>query len=354
MNINEYHPTHKSVRCTHTPYRPAQIPLPQYIRDATINDPMGDTVDYFAELYGLFRALALHANTPVDFLPEDVDAPTLASYSGVIVTEPNIPTALATKLLAYATAGGHVVRIGNAASADEYNTIFPPAGSLDAAMGIKRAVAPRQLSSTSKWSLTTTGSVELPAAWGLNATNGTSVGVRGGITAIELAAGSKAEVLMAFAVAGTSDEEGGGAVGPAVVRAAVGKGSSTAIAFWPGITYAYCGGCGPWCRVWATMLLNLTNVVPGDRGAAVIDHVCIETPRLSSATGDAITILKWIGGNISAAGATLNVTLGYTPTKVTSAASGGKALAHTTDATGKTTVNVGMLELGADVVSFLK
>jgi hypothetical protein len=99
---------------------------------------MGHTVDYFAELFGLFRALALHANVPVDFVPEDVAMTTLALYSAVIVTEPNVPAALAVNLIAYSTAGGHVVRVGSAASADEYNTIFPTVGSLDAAMGIKR------------------------------------------------------------------------------------------------------------------------------------------------------------------------------------------------------------------------
>ena len=186
--------------------------------------------------------------------------------------------------------------------------------------------------------------MELPASWGLNATNGTSYNVRGGITALEVLAGSKAEVLMSFSVGGK----------PAVVRAAVGKGTSSAIAFWPGITYAYCGGCDQWCLVMATMLLNLTGVMPGDLGTAVVDHVCVETPRLSSAVGDAITILRWDGKNISAGGVTLNVSLGYAPTKVTSAAKGGRMLVHSTDVKGKTTVNVGTIELGADIISFLK
>ena len=64
--------------------------------------------------YGLFDALTIQRNVPVDFIDEDgaADPATLARHRIVIVTEPNIPAATLTALLAWGAKGGTLVFVG--------------------------------------------------------------------------------------------------------------------------------------------------------------------------------------------------------------------------------------------------
>jgi hypothetical protein len=79
------------------------------------------TVDYLAETYGLYNALALQHNVAVDFIDEDglLDAEVLARHKVIFVTGPNVPAAGLTSLVRWMRGGGMVVTTSSAATADE-------------------------------------------------------------------------------------------------------------------------------------------------------------------------------------------------------------------------------------------
>ncbi|NQU11809.1 hypothetical protein HQ590_13525, partial [bacterium] len=96
--------------------------IPTMIQDMTNARPWTRTVDYLAELFGLYTALQ-HANVTVDFLEEeDLGHPaTLARYKVIYVTGPNLPLELHAPLKAWVTKGGTLATVQNAATADRYD-----------------------------------------------------------------------------------------------------------------------------------------------------------------------------------------------------------------------------------------
>ena len=81
------------------------------------------TVDYLAEVWGLFQALNLHKNIPVDFLDEQglLEPDTLKPFKVIFVTEPDLPSAGATALSQWVKAGGTLVTVSNAGTHDQYH-----------------------------------------------------------------------------------------------------------------------------------------------------------------------------------------------------------------------------------------
>jgi hypothetical protein len=77
-----------------------------------------------AEAYGIYLALAVHSNLPVDMIEEDtLTAAGLAQYSAVVVAQPNLPAEGLTSLLAWVrTTGGTLLTTSGAAAFDRYNT----------------------------------------------------------------------------------------------------------------------------------------------------------------------------------------------------------------------------------------
>ena len=78
---------------------------------------------YSSEVYGLYTALAIAMNTPVDFLDEDalLDASITSNYRLIAITEPNLPSASLQALLTWARKGGTVLTTPNAATRDKYD-----------------------------------------------------------------------------------------------------------------------------------------------------------------------------------------------------------------------------------------
>ena len=71
-------------------------------RSANAWDPAGtakwenqteQTMTYQADQFGLYLALAVHSNVPVDFLDEDalLDPTVTGGYSVIFITQPNVP-----------------------------------------------------------------------------------------------------------------------------------------------------------------------------------------------------------------------------------------------------------------------
>ena len=151
-------------------------------RSANAWDPAGtakwenqteQTMTYQADQFGLYLALAVHSNVPVDFLDEDalLNATVLAQYDAIFVTEPNVPAAAIAQLGAYATkGGGTLVLSAGAAQFDEYNTSDGTLGKLSGSMTttLRRRVLPevRQVRPSSSTQITTvqTTDNQCPAA----------------------------------------------------------------------------------------------------------------------------------------------------------------------------------------------
>ena len=93
------------------------------IGDCTNNELIAGTVDYYGETYGLYNALALAMNTPVDFVDETalLNATLLGRFKVLVLTEPNVPTTAMAALLAWVKAGGTLITTPGAATLDEYN-----------------------------------------------------------------------------------------------------------------------------------------------------------------------------------------------------------------------------------------
>lgn len=87
------------------------------------NSMVGYHIDYVVEAFGLYVALAIDSNIPVDFLDEDalLEPSTLAQYKLIIVTQPDVPTTGMVGLRSWVKAGGTLVTTSGAATGDRYN-----------------------------------------------------------------------------------------------------------------------------------------------------------------------------------------------------------------------------------------
>ena len=81
------------------------------------------TTDYLAEVWGLWQAMALYKNTPVDFVDEAglLEPETLKPYKVLFVTEPDLPDAGAAALGKWVQAGGTLITVSNAGTSNQYH-----------------------------------------------------------------------------------------------------------------------------------------------------------------------------------------------------------------------------------------
>lgn len=132
---------HRMIAAAEDLLYPGQRPLPQVAilqpRSALVWDGKGmadtkivdatnvalerHTVDYMAEVFGLYLALQ-HANIPVAWVEEDdLSAEGLKDYHVLYVTEPNIPVEHLRGLRAWVEAGGTLVTAPGAGACDRYD-----------------------------------------------------------------------------------------------------------------------------------------------------------------------------------------------------------------------------------------
>lgn len=280
------------------PWDAKEIPIPNQIQDATNLHLMWSTVDYMAEVFGLYDALQ-HANVPADFVDEDDLTPAgLKPYRVLYVTEPNIPAEGQRGIVQWVRAGGTLAMVTGAGSRDRYDDACRIL-----ADGVGVAEKPRErllVSRIGALPKVGTGRGELGEF--------TAFGARGTYT------GAQKGVVATF-------EDGA----PAVIWHAVGAGQVVAYAWLPGIAYrnspkerpdGILVDFSPSVRAWILYPSVQAKVTP----PAVVDRPMIETPVLLSPAGAAVTLLNWSGESVQRLRLTLR--LPFKPAKVASVRQG--------------------------------
>jgi hypothetical protein len=260
--------------------------------DATNNAPERHTVDYLAEVYGLYLGLQ-HANQPADWLDEDgLTAAGLAQTRVLYLTAPDLPTEAQAALAEWVKAGGTLVTVSGAAAYDRYHQ---PDSTLRAALGLPTAGRDRLLVPDVR---------KLPEV-----AQGT--GQAGAFTAFgarDALAANSGDVLGTFA-------DGS----PAVIARQVGRGRVIHYAWLPGCSYVPTGkdqadhlpvGFAATTRAWINLPVQLAQVTP----PVSVDVPLVETPILLSDVGAAVTLLNWTGQPLERV--TLTVRLPFTPKEV--------------------------------------
>ena len=90
--------------------------------DAFVSFNKGSALSaWCCQVHGIYSALALQENIAVDFVDEDgmAEAATLAEFTTLFLTQPNIPAGTVAPLVAWVKAGGTLVTTSNAAHWDE-------------------------------------------------------------------------------------------------------------------------------------------------------------------------------------------------------------------------------------------
>lgn len=231
------------------------------------------TVGYMAETYDLYMAL-MHANVPVDFIDEQaLSDGDLKDYKVVYLTGANVPVEAQRRLVDWVKAGGTLVTVSNAATADRYNDATTI---LDSVRGVKETPRKRfHLGRPRK----------MPAVDALSGKAGAApvLGLRG---TMKLAGAS--------AVATFRDGS------PAVSVHEVGKGRAVHFAFLPGLSYWWSrsaskgglpAGFNEAMRAYVLLPVQLAGVRP----PVGVSAAQVETPVLVSKAGAAVSVLNWTG-----------------------------------------------------------
>jgi hypothetical protein len=290
---------------------------PEAIMDCTNSNMDSGTTDYFSEVHGIYSALALQENVPVDFIDEDglLDPEELAKFHVLFLTEPNLPAKGAAALLVWVKAGGRLVTTSNAAHWDEYDEPLPE---LHAGLGTVEAPRNRTVFGPTKFSYETSGAAAFQTrgkaadcdeaglecafeAWG--ATSKTTSG-----------APLSGNVLATFA-------DGS----PATVSTAVGHGTSVHFYWLPGVSHSAGGGGVETgenrTESRGTIGRLLANMTRASAPPVTASEPWIETPLLTGKDGAVVTLLNW-GGQGAIAMLDLNVTLDFVPSRVESVVHG--------------------------------
>lgn len=97
------------------------MPVAKGIEDATNTNLTGRTMDYMAEVYGLYLALQAES-VAVEFVDEDdLTADGLKPYKLIYLTEPNVPEEGQRGLVEWVKAGGRLFTASGAAARDRYD-----------------------------------------------------------------------------------------------------------------------------------------------------------------------------------------------------------------------------------------
>jgi len=249
------------------------VPIPKGIFDATNVRPECHTVDYMAEIYGLYLALQ-HANVPVDWVEEeDLSAHGLRDLKVLYVTAPNLPVSAMKGLSKWVEAGGTLVTVTGTGAADRYNQPSKVFGRVT-----------RIVESPRERTLVADARKLEPVAEGEGAVgNFEAVGLRGHL------ANKRGEALAKF-------KDGT----PAIVEARRRKGQVVHFAWMPGMSYLASSSdtkdelpvrFSEPIRRWIAEPVKQAGVVP----PVTVSVPMVETPLLLSSKGAAITLLNWTG-----------------------------------------------------------
>ena len=281
------------------------VELPRGIMDCT-NHNMLAGPDYLREVFGLYSTLALDLNIAVDFMDEDqlLDAAALSAFKVLFVTEPDLPLAGGAALLKWVSAGGTLVTVAGAGQFDEYDEPNPNFQTGLLGKGLVEKPKARSIASPAN---TVNGTLSEPLAGCKD--SGCKFEAWGVVTA-PAAPAKPAGVLATF-------DDGA----PALVANTVGKGRSLHFYFLPGqsFRYGYAGEGGN--ASMHTLMAVLENITAGAADAPVTaSSRLVETPLLAGPEGSVVTLLNWARHefNSSTGLLTLNISLGFAPSKASS------------------------------------
>lgn len=322
--------------------------IPSNIMDSTNSDQAIRTVDYLAEVYGDYHALAQVHHEPVTWIDEtallsNTNKSALDALSSLVLTEPNIPAATVEPVLDWVNAGGHLVVICAAGVLDEYNTPNPKLwqglGLIEGGGGSTLPEDYANWAPASRMNVHVAGELILAANGtgsadyaGLDVTaygRRCMPGLPNDTGSIRHTTKVEAEVKDVTVLATFSD----GAT--AVSLKHLGQGSVIYFAWLPGVSHL--AAMQPSARLavprapdlisdaskWLAAAVGMRRRAAPARAAAAADVALVETPLLLSATGAVVTVLDWRPrGATWKAPLILNVTLPFAPTAVESALHG--------------------------------
>ena len=295
------------------------------------------TTDYLAEVWGLWRAMALFKNIPVDFVDEAglLEPNTLKPFKVLFITEPDLPTAGAAALGRWVRAGGTLITVSNAGTSDQYHEPSSVLAKLSGMASKRDAPAKGGLYQGERFywpsgfvpPLVKNGTLDQSLCPNATLCKFGARGAAGDFIAVE----DVGPLLSPQ----TPLSPPGGVLGtfsngkPAIKQTVSGKGAYIHFAWLPGISFS-CGG-GTYqpsqSNAIASLLQNMLQLA-GVRPLVSVSVDNVEAPILTGPRGDVVIALNHASlGNITwdANGTMhgnlpleLNVTLGYKPSSVTS------------------------------------
>lgn len=348
---------------------------PSNIMDSTCVDQAMRTVDYMAEVYGDYHALASVHNIPVGWIDETAvasNASAMQALSTLVMTEPNIPAATVPPLLKWVRAGGNLVLVCAAGVLDEYNQpnplLWQGLGLLQAGVGSTSPTAFSEWAPASRMNVHVAGELILAA-------NGTGSVL--GLVDLAVAAYGRRCVSGLPPTAADKDSTvlasfSDGAA--AVTSTTVGQGSVVYFSWLPGVSHL--AAMEPSSRLpiprapdlisdastWLATAVKLARHPSSPTFAATTNTPLVEMPLLLSPTGAVVTVLDWRSQNDilpsdrRKPSLVLNVTLPFAPLSVDSALHGAlhwdPVVPRGGDSFYSVLVEVATSTHGADFISF--
>jgi hypothetical protein len=304
-----------------------QFHISKYARDSSslclcccVTSMVAHYIDYTAETYGLYLALATDSNIPVDFLDEDAleEPGTLAPYKLIWVTQPNVPAAGSAGLAAWVRQGGALVTVSGAGRSDAFDE---PSTILSDLAGVREALRERigVMSDTTLNPFAPRPTPVLPSA------HGTAT----------LAPGRAPLPFFAQGAVGNLTGSGDGAASlasfadgsRAITSKPNGKGRAVHFAWLPGLSYYFSSapdtiGNRPRDESLRQIIAGIATSLAGIAPPVTVDRPRIETLLLLGPTKKTavVTLLNFQAGQpVPAVPALhLNVTLPFKPTAVSS------------------------------------
>ena len=305
-----------------------QFHISKYARDSgalclccCVSSMVAHYIDYTAEAYALYLALATDSNIPVDFVDEDAleEPGTLSQYKLIWVTQPNIPAAGSAGLAEWVMQGGTLVTVSGTGGSDAYDE---PSTTLSDLAGVREP--PRErievMSDTTLNPFAPHSTPMLPSANGAVTLlpGGTSLPffAQGAVGKLSSSGAGGAQVLGSFADG--SD---------AITSKANGKGRAIHFAWLPGLSYWFSSDPGtignrPRAESLRQIIAGIATSVVGVVPPVSASVTRIETPLLLGPTKKTavVTLLNFQEGQpVPAVPALhLNITVPFKPKAVSS------------------------------------
>lgn len=320
------------------------------IGDCTNNEFIAGSVDYYAETYGIYNALAVAMNRPTDFIDETalLDANLLSRFKVLVLTEPNVPLKELSGLLEWVKDGGTLITVPGAASMDQYNE---PSDVLAIARG-GMLETPQDRLIISSWGYrlgTGKAGCRVPAAPACK--NGSVPGVvANGTLGADIVGSAAPGPFHAWGRVSTLETPANSGKmlasfsdgSPAIVSNPIGSGKNVHFLWFPGLSHAYeaienfghlePSGINPFpgmsngSRLTTEIALHHILDNAGSKPRVTCDASHVETPLLEASKGTVVTVLNWLNTTQKAGPQSLlltcNISLGFVPVSVVSTEEG--------------------------------